>query len=126
MLVKNGGFGRLVNEQNIYNTLEKLVVNAGFKSAEPFFLDPTTAPPPQPPQPNPVIQAAMAELEVEKQKTMATLEQKREEMIFDMQKKILELETKLKIEAEKINSEKLRKAAEIEVDLIKTNGQMNG
>jgi len=126
MLVKNGGYGRLVDEQKIYNTLEKLVINAGFKSAEPFFVDPTNAPPPPPPQPNPVIQAAMAELEVEKQKTMATLEQKREEMVYDLQKKILELETKLKIEAEKINSEKLRKAAEIEADIIKTNGRMNG
>lgn len=65
----------------------------------------------------------MAEIESEKQKTMATLAQKREEMIADMQKKILELETKLKIEAEKINSEKLRKAAEIENTLLQNQGR---
>jgi len=53
---------------------------------------------------------------------MATLQQKREEMMYDMQKKVLELETKLKIEAEKIDSEELRKAAEIESDFIKQRG----
>ena len=43
MLVKEGGYGRLVDENKIYNTLEKLVVNAGFSSAQPFFVDPATA-----------------------------------------------------------------------------------
>ena len=112
----------MVDEQKIYNTLEKLVINAGFKSAEPFFVNPETAPPPPPPQPDPLIQTAMAEIQAEKEKTIATLQQKREEMMVDMQVKILELETKLKIEAEKIDSTELRKAAEIETALIKTNG----
>ena len=122
MLVKEGGYGRLVDESKIYNTLEKLVVNSGFSSAQPFFLDPATVPPPPPPDPmkeNPLLMAAMEELKLEKEKTMATLQQKREEMMYDMQKKVLELETKLKIEAEKIDSEELRKAAEIESDFIK-------
>ena len=125
MLVKEGGYGRLVDENKIYNTLEKLVVNAGFSSAQPFFVDPSTVPPPPPPDPmkeNPLLMAAMEELKLEKEKTIATLQQKREEMMYDMQKKILELETKLKIEAEKIDSEELRKAAEIESDLIKQRG----
>jgi hypothetical protein len=121
-LIQQGGYGRLVDEQKIYNTLEKLVINAGFKSAEPFFVNPETAPPPPPPQPDPLIQTAMAEIQAEKEKTIATLQQKREEMMVDMQVKILELETKLKIEAEKIDSTELRKAAEIETALIKTNG----
>ena len=69
--------------------------------------------------------AAMEELKLEKEKTIATLQQKREEMMFDMQKKVLELETKLKIEAEKIDSEELRKAAEIENSLIQANGKLN-
>ena len=64
----------------------------------------------------------MAEIQAEKEKTIATLQQKREEMMVDMQVKILELETKLKIEAEKIDSTELRKAAEFETALIKTNG----
>lgn len=128
MLVKEGGYGRLVDENKIYNTLEKLVVNAGFSSAQPFFVDPATVPPPPPPDPmkeNPLLMAAMEELKLEKEKTIATLQQKREEMMFDMQKKVLELETKLKIEAEKIDSEELRKAAEIENSLIQANGKLN-
>ena len=117
MLVKEGGYGRLVDENKIYNTLEKLVVNAGFKSAEPFFVDPATVPPPPPPDPmkeNPLLMAAMAEIEAGKEKAVAELQQKREEMVYDMQKKILELETKLKIEAEKNDSAELRKAADLE------------
>ena len=105
-----------------FETIDVLVNNAGFKSAEPFFVNPETAPPPPPPQPDPLIQTAMAEIQAEKEKTIATLQQKREEMMVDMQVKILELETKLKIEAEKIDSTELRKAAEIETALIKTNG----
>ena len=68
MLVKEGGFGRLVDENKIYNTLEKLVVNSGFSSAEPFFLDPTTVPPPPPADPmkeNPLLMAAMEELKLD-------------------------------------------------------------
>lgn len=117
MLVKEGGYGRLVDENKIYNTLEKLVVNAGFSSAQPFFVDPSTVPPPEPPDPmkeNPLLMAAMAEIEAGKEKAVADIQQKREEMVYDMQKKILELETKLKIEAEKNDSAELRKAADLE------------
>tara|TARA_R100000781_G_scaffold20950_1_gene15828 strand:- start:1484 stop:3511 length:2028 start_codon:yes stop_codon:yes gene_type:complete len=117
MLVKEGGYGRLVDENKIYNTLEKLVINAGFNSAQPFFVDPATVPPPPPPDPmkeNPLLMAAMAEIEAGKQKAVADIQQKREEMVYDMQKKILELETKLKIEAEKNDSAELRKAADLE------------
>jgi hypothetical protein len=117
MLVKEGGYGRLVDENKIYNTLEKLVVNAGFSSAQPFFVDPSTVPPPPPPDPmkeNPLLMAAMAEIEAGKEKAVADIQQKREEMVYDMQKKILELETKLKIEAEKNDSAELRKAADLE------------
>ena len=124
MLVKEGGYGRLVDENKIYNTLEKLVVNAGFKSAEPFFVDPSTVPPPQPPDPmkeNPLLIAAMAEIEAGKEKAIATIQQKREEMMVDMKVKILELETKLKIEAEKNDSAELRKAADIENTIMQTN-----
>jgi len=122
MLIKNGGYGRLIDEQKIYNTLEKLVINAGFKSAEPFFVNPETAPPPQPPKPDPVIQAAMAELQLEKEKAIAQFKQKQEELMVKLKMKEMELETKLKIEAEKLDSTELRKAAEIETALIKTNG----
>ena len=126
MLVKEGGFGRLVDESKIYNTLEKIVVNSGFSSAQPFFLDPATVPPPPPKDPmqeNPLLMAAMEELKLEKEKTMATLQQKREEMMVDMKMKVLELETKLKIAAEKIDSEELRKAADIESNFIKQGKQ---
>ena len=118
-LIKVGAMGRLVDEQKIYNTLEKLVINAGFKSAEPFFLNPQTAPPPPPPPVDPVLQTAREEIEMDQQKAMANIQVKREEMMNELKMKEMEIIARLKIEAEKIDSEELRKAAEIETAKIK-------
>ena len=118
-LIKAGAMGRLVDEQKIYNTLEKLVINAGFKSAEPFFLNPQTAPPPPPPPVDPVLQTAREEIEMDQQKAMANIQVKREEMMNELKMKEMEIIARLKIEAEKIDSEELRKAAEIETAKIK-------
>lgn len=42
----------LATPQNIYNTLKKVVENTGLKHVEPYFVDPSTAPP-QPKTPTP-------------------------------------------------------------------------
>ena len=47
-LIQNGGMG-LVNPQNIFNTLEKYLENAGYKDATQFFNN-TSTQPPQPPK----------------------------------------------------------------------------
>jgi hypothetical protein len=50
--MQGGGNGPLVTLQNTYNTLDKLVDAAGYKSIEPYFSDPRKSPPPAP-QPSP-------------------------------------------------------------------------
>lgn len=61
--------GRVVTEQNIYNTQARIAENAGFKDPAEFWTDPHGMPPPQP-QPNPQIQ-----LEQIKQQGQAQLKQ---------------------------------------------------
>lgn len=50
-IVQAGGMGKLVTEQNIYNTLVKLVESVGWKTPDPYFTDPSTTPPPPPKPP---------------------------------------------------------------------------
>ena len=48
---QGGAAGPLVTIENIYNTLARLVENAGLKSVDAYFTDPTHAPPSAPPAP---------------------------------------------------------------------------
>ena len=107
----------LANEQNIYNTLERMIHNAGFKSPQEFFINPETAPP-QPPkdpmQSNPLLIATqqqiqadreknMGDLQLKKEKMEAELELKKQEMVADIKLKKEEMMAEMQIEREKIN-----------------------
>ena len=54
----------LVTPKNIYNTLVKIVENAGLKHPEAYFTDPTTVAPP-PPKPSEVEIASQAQMQIE-------------------------------------------------------------
>lgn len=108
---------KLANEQNIYNTLERMVHNAGFKSPQEFFTNPETLPPEQPKDPmqeNPLLIATQQQIEADKQKNVAELQLKKQKMEAELQLKKetqeAELELKkqemlaeLQIEREKMN-----------------------
>jgi len=108
---------KLANEQNIYNTLERMVHNAGFKSPQEFFTNPETLPPEPPKDPmqeNPLLIATQQQIEADKQKNIAELQLKKEKMEAELQlkKQTQEAELELKkqemlaelsIEREKIN-----------------------
>src|SRR5262249_6238296 len=51
--MQGGVDGPLVRLENVYNTLAKLVENAGLKSPDAYFTDPTQRPPAAPPPPPP-------------------------------------------------------------------------
>lgn len=53
--------------ENIYNTLKKLPGAVGFKNADDFFTDPSKQPP-QPPKPDPHVQAAQISAQADQQK----------------------------------------------------------
>jgi hypothetical protein len=58
MQLQGGPAGPLVSPKNLYETATKIVHNAGIKTAQGFFSDPSLAPP-APPGPPPVDPAAM-------------------------------------------------------------------
>ena len=108
---------KLANEQNIYNTLERVVHNAGFKSPQEFFTNPETLPPEQPKDPmqeNPLLIATqqqiqadreknIAELQLKKEKMEAELELKKQEQVAELELKKQEMIAELQMEREKMN-----------------------
>ena len=85
--MQGGVDGPLVRLDNVYNTLAKLVENAGLKSADAYFTDPQTAAPPMPapPQPDPAMvalqqqaQLAAARLAFDRQRAAADIALKRD------------------------------------------------
>jgi hypothetical protein len=68
--MQGGIEGPLVRLENVYNTLAKLVENAGLKSADPYFTDPAQRPPmppppPAPQQPDPALAAVQQQARLE-------------------------------------------------------------
>lgn len=108
----------LANEQNIYNTLERMVHNAGFKTPQEFFVNPETQapkPPKDPMKENPLLiatqqqiqadqQKAMAELQLKKEKMEAELELKKQEMMADINLKREEMQSDIQLEREKMRA----------------------
>ena len=108
---------KLANEQNIYNTLERMVHNAGFKSPQEFFTNPETLPPEPPKDPmqeNPLLIATqqqiqadreknIAELQLKKEKMEAELDLKQKEQVAELELKKQEMLAELQMEREKMN-----------------------
>jgi hypothetical protein len=92
---------RLVNEQNIYNTLERLVEILGLKDASTYFTDPSRLPPPEPPKPNPLevaqVQLANAQAQSIQAQTMVQNKEadtNRQEALWRHEEKLKELDDK--------------------------------
>lgn len=66
--LQGGIQGPLLTGKNIYNKLAKVVEAAGWKSVEPYYQDPDTAPPPPPKPPDPQLQIEQTRLQIEQMK----------------------------------------------------------
>ncbi len=93
-------FGPMVNLRNIYNSLKKLVENAGLNSIEPFFMDPDVGAaqmpqlPPKPPTEFEKVTLAQVQGENQRAQLKAQVEEKRIEA--GMRQELLEFELKIK------------------------------
>jgi len=93
-------FGPMVNLRNIYNSLKKLVENAGLNSIEPFFMDPDVGAaqmpqlPPKPPTEFEKVTLAQVQGENQRAQLKAQVEEKRIEA--QMRQELLEFELKIK------------------------------
>lgn len=67
-MVAAGGMGMTVSPKNVYNAAALMVEAAGHTDPEKYFMDPETAPPPQPEGPDIQEQALMLQREIEQQK----------------------------------------------------------
>ena len=97
--------GPIVNMNNIYNTLSKIIENAGLKDVGSYFTDPQTGmqnmPPPQPKEPTEFekvsqiqTQQKAASAQMQYENRMREIELKYQRMILDFEAKIKELEMK--------------------------------
>jgi hypothetical protein len=108
-LISQGGMG-LVTPQNVFNTLEKYLENAGYKSADAFFVNPANAPP-QPPkqqQPDPAMELAKQDIQMRTMNNQANLQLKaqkqQQDNVVKMQKLSLDEQ---KLAAQVIKDQKI-------------------
>ena len=82
---QGGAAGPLVTIENIYNTLARLVENAGLKSVDAYFTDPTHAPPSAPPAPalDPQMLALQQRARLDEAKLQLERERAQAEIVLD-------------------------------------------
>jgi hypothetical protein len=99
----------MVNLKNMYNTLTKLVENAGLKNVETYFVDPEVGkqmmPPPQPPPLTPIEKIEFTRIDAENKRKIADLELQSKELAQKTQEMQLDFEVKIKEMALKYNTQ---------------------
>ena len=125
-------FGPMVNLRNIYNSLKKLVENAGLNSIEPFFMDPDVGAaqmpqlPPKPPTEFEKVTLAQVQGENQRAQLKAQVEEKRIEA--QMRQELLEFELKIKeIELQygtKIDELELKRRSMLEQSDLQKSGDL--
>ena len=124
--------GPMVNLRNIYNTLSKIVENAGLKNPNSFFTDPDVGmqnmPPPQPPQPTEFEKVSQLQVQGENYRKQIDSELKIKQLEKDYQEMILKFETRVKeLELQygtKINETELRNNAMLAKEEIVQQGKI--
>ena len=93
-------YGPMVNLRNIYNSLKKLVENAGLNSVEPFFMDPDVGAsqmPQLPPKPPTEFEkVTLAQVQGENQRAQLKAETDIKQIEARMRQAMLEFELKIK------------------------------
>ena len=124
--------GPMVNLRNIYNTLSKIVENAGLKNPNAFFTDPDIGmqnmPPPQPPQPTEFEKVSQLQVQGENYRKQMDSEIKVKQLEKDYQEMILKFETRIKeLELQygsKIDENQIRNKAMLAKEELIQNGKI--
>jgi hypothetical protein len=99
----------MVNLKNMYNTLTKMVENAGLKNVETYFVDPDVGkqmmPPPQPPPLTPIEKIEFTRIDAENKRKLADIELQSQELQQKTQEMQLDFEAKIKEMALKYNTQ---------------------
>jgi hypothetical protein len=125
-------YGPMVNLRNIYNTLKKLIENAGLGNVDPYFMDPDVGQaqmpqlPPKPPTEFEKVSLAQVQGQNEREVIKTNVELKRIEAemrakLLDYELQIKELELKYNT---KINEIDLKSRSMIESQKLATTGDI--
>jgi hypothetical protein len=90
--------GMMIKPKNVYNTVAKIVENAGFKNVGDFYADPGDAPMPQP-SPPPQLALKQMELQADAQKFQAETQRLRESEQLKAQAQVLSSRGQLELQA---------------------------
>ena len=122
----------MVSLKNIYNTLSKIVENAGLKTVDSYFINPDlgkqyVTPPPPPPIP-PIEKIEMTRIDAENKRKIADLEleykeleQKQRQMLLDFEAKIKEMTLKYNTQ---LDTAKLKADAELDKMIVSSNSKI--
>ena len=130
--LQQNAFGPMVNLRNIYNTLKKLIENAGLNGVEPYFMDPDVGAaqmpqlPPKPPTEFEKVTLAQVQGENQRAQLKAETEVKRIEAqmrqnLLDFELKIKEIELKY---GSKIDELELKRRSMLEQEDLKSSGNL--
>ncbi len=116
----------MVTMKNIYNTLSKVIENAGLQTVESYFIDPIKGKqlmtPPPPPEISPIEKIEMARIDAENKRKVADIELRYKELEQRTQDSLLDFEAKIKDIALKYNTQldttKLKAEAELDRVII--------
>jgi len=113
----------MVALKNIYNTLSKMIENAGLRNVENYFVNPDVGQrmvqPPPPPPVTPIEKIEFTRIDSENKRKQAELELRIKELQADNAKSLLEFETKIKELELKYNAQIDSAAIKAEADLNK-------
>ena len=121
----------MVSLKNIYNTLSKIVENAGLKTPDSYFINPDigrqyVTPPPPPPIP-PIEKIEMARIDAENKRKIADVAIKEQELIQKKQEMLLDFEAKIKEIALRYNTQldttKIKADAELDKMIVANNSK---
>ena len=118
----------MVTLKNIYNTLSKVIENAGLKNVESYFVDPdigkTMMPPPQEPPLTPIEKIEFTRIDAENKRKIADLELQAQELQQKTQQMALDFEAKIKEMALKYNTQldtaKIKADADLDMMMMAT------
>ena len=125
-------FGPMVNLRNIYNSLKKLIENAGLNGIEPYFMDPDVGAaqmPQLPPKPPTEFErVTLAQVQGENQRaqlnanvSLKEVEGRMRQQLLDFEIKIKELELKY---GSKIDELELKRRSMLETEDLKKSGDL--
>ena len=122
----------MVSLKNIYNTLSKIVENAGLKTVDSYFINPDLGrqfvTPPPPPPVTPIEKIEFTRIDAENKRKIADLELQYKELEQKQQESLLDFETRIKDMALKYNTQldtaKIKADADLDRTLMSGNNKI--